>query len=76
MVVIEERYVGNYLDYRRDLDAGRCNAHMASQPRVGLLPKRRTGNCPGHSDHLAATGSALGGRALLVSRTENRSRRS
>ncbi len=44
---------------------------MASQPRVGLLPERRAGNCTGHSDHPAATGSDLGGRALLVSRTEN-----
>jgi hypothetical protein len=38
---------------------------------VGLLPERGAGNCPGHSDHPAATGSALGGRACLVSRAKN-----
>jgi hypothetical protein len=41
---------------------------MASQPRVGLLPERRAGNCTGYSDYPAATGSDLECGALLVSR--------
>ena len=62
----EEQYAGSYFDHLCDFNVGGCTTPMASQQRVGLLPERWAGNCPDHSDHLVADGSALDRRALLV----------
>ena len=55
----EKRYAWNNFDYHCNFNAGGCNAHLASQPTMGLLSQRRTWIGPSDFSHFAAIGSDL-----------------